>query len=313
MNTEFIQLKDVVKQFNKNLVLDGVNVSIPEGKITGIIGASGEGKSTVLKMIIGFYRPTRGDVMYLKRNVADDLYNINRTFGFATEDGSFYDSLTVLENLHHFGRLYKIKGTALKARAKELLGFVGLEKAENTKAQNLSVGMKKRLDLACSMMHNPKVLIMDEPTADLDPLLRAQILSLIKNINKKGTTVILTTQLLEEMDEICDQIAILCNKKIIEEGDPGKIKAKYNAADLNEVFHKIFFKGERGNKVHRARRRKVSKLRQDKVVPPITEEQEEQEMENIKEVDEIKEAIDQEVHEEETPDENIMENEEEMA
>ncbi|MBX4196655.1 ABC transporter ATP-binding protein [Candidatus Pacearchaeota archaeon] len=254
MNTELIQLKGVVKQFGKNLVLDGVSLSIPEGKITGIIGASGEGKTTVLKMLIGFYKPTKGDVLYLKRSVYEDLHHINKTFGFATEDGSFYESLTVKENLHHFGRLYKIQGPDVKARAEELLKFVGLDHAANTKAQNLSVGMKKRLDLACSMMHRPDVLIMDEPTSDLDPLLREQILNLIKHINKQGTTVIITTHILEEMDEICDKVAILCNKKIVEEGDPLKIRAKYGASNLNKVFEKIFWKGER--KAERDRLRK---------------------------------------------------------
>jgi ABC-2 type transport system ATP-binding protein len=245
VNTEFIQLKDVVKKFGSNVVLDGVDLSIPEGKITGIIGASGEGKSTVLKLIIGFYRPTKGEVLYLKRSVYEDIGHLHKTFGFATEDGSFYDSLTVIENLHHFGRLYHVHGKELKARAEEVLKFVGLENAAKTKAKNLSVGMKKRLDFACSIMHKPNVLIMDEPTADLDPLLRKQILSLIKSINKEGTTIILTTQLLEEMDTLCDKIAILCERKIVEEGEPGKIKKKYHVSGLNDVFHKIFSKRDR--------------------------------------------------------------------
>lgn len=245
MNTELIQLKEVVKKFKKNVVLDGVSLSIPEGKITGIIGASGEGKSTILKLLIGFYRPTSGKVLYLKRNVQEDVVHINKTFGFATEDGSFYGELTVKENLEHFGNLYKMKSKDIKDRAMELMRFVGLERAQNTRAQNLSVGMKKRLDFACSMMHKPDVMIMDEPTADLDPILRKSILALITSIRDSGTTIVITTQLLEEMDTICDKIAILHQRKIVEEGEPEKIRKKYKARDLNEVFGHIFAKTKR--------------------------------------------------------------------
>jgi ABC-2 type transport system ATP-binding protein len=240
MNTELIQLEEVVKRFGKNAVLEGVNLSIPENKITGIIGASGEGKSTILKLIIGYYKPTHGRVTFLKRNIYNDLNHVNKTFGFATEDGSFYGNLTVKENLYHFGYLYNMKRDEVKFRADELLDFVGLSHAKKTRAKYLSVGMKKRLDLACALMHVPEVLIMDEPTADLDPLLRKQILSMIRKIRDSGTTIILTTQILEEMDDLCDKIAILHDRQIVEEGPPDKIRRKYGMKSLNGVFEKIF-------------------------------------------------------------------------
>ncbi|MFW6282602.1 MAG: ABC transporter ATP-binding protein [Minisyncoccales bacterium] len=250
MNTEFIQLKGVTKKFRKNLVLDDVNLDVPEKQITGIIGASGMGKTTILKMIIGFYKPNKGKITYLKRNVLKDLKNIRQIFGFSTEDGSFYQDLTVKENLYHFGSLYGMKRKEVKERTKEILDFVGLSGAVNTKARDISVGMKKRLDFACSLVHKPEVLILDEPTADLDPLLRDQILSLIQKIKKTGTTVVLTTQLLEEMDKICDYIAILHNKKIIEKDTPKNIRKKYSSDDLNQVFSKIFSKTETDNQKH---------------------------------------------------------------
>jgi len=242
MDDELIQFKEVSKSFGKNVVLDSINLTIPEGKVTGIIGASGEGKSTILKMIASFYTPTKGKIFYLRRNILKDIRNIKKSFGLAIEDGSFYEKLTVRENLIHFGKLYGVKNKILKQRENEIIRFVGLKKAENVLAQNLSVGMKKRLDIACSLIHEPKVLILDEPTADLDPYLRKQILHLIRKINKTGTTVIITTQLLEEADRICDKIAILYNEKIIEQGEPREIKNKYHASNLNEVFNKIFSK-----------------------------------------------------------------------
>jgi ABC-type multidrug transport system ATPase subunit len=239
MDDEMINFKEVVKRFGKKIILDGVNLTIPEGKVTGIIGASGEGKTTVLKLLVGFYKPTKGDIFYSKRKISKEK-EIKNIMGFSTEDGSFHDRLTVLENLYHFGTLHHVKRKEIKKRADNLMNLVGLSYARNTIAGDLSMGMKKRLDVAISMMHNPPVLIMDEPTADLDPLLRDKMLDLIKKINKDGTTVILTTQILGEMDKICDKIAILFNKKIIYQGNPSAVKKKYSASDLDEVFNKIF-------------------------------------------------------------------------
>jgi len=245
MDDELIEFKEVSKRFGKNIVFDLVSLSIPEGKITGIIGASGEGKSTMLKMIAGFYTPEKGHIYYRKREIKKDRKTISKIFGLAIEDGSFYEKLSVEENLFHFGKLYSVQKDILKKRVEELIGLVGLEKAKDTLAENLSVGMKKRLDLACSLVHNPAVLVLDEPTADLDPLLRKQMIGLIKDINSRGTTVILTTQLLEEAEEMCEKVLVLFNEKIIEEDNPKKIIKKYGCCNLDEVFNKIFSKKDR--------------------------------------------------------------------
>jgi len=267
MDDELIQFKGVTKSFGKNVVLNSINLTIPEGKITGIIGASGEGKSTILKMMTSFYKPTKGEIYYLRRNILRDMVNINKLFGLAIEDGSFYEKLTAKENLLHFGRLYGVEENILKKRANEILSLVGLTNASNTLAENLSLGMKKRLDLGCSMVHNPSILILDEPTADLDPLLRTQMINLIKKINSHGTTVILTTQLLEEADKMCDKVAILYNEKIVEEDTPKKIKEKYKSSSLNDVFNKIFSKKDR--KTYQESFRKKTKLDLFKKNEPI--------------------------------------------
>ncbi len=245
MDSEFIQLKKVTKTFGKNKVLDAIDLSIPEGKITGIVGASGEGKSTILKLIASFYKVNSGEVLYFRRNINSDVKHIKKSFGVAIEDGSFYEDLTVYENLFHFGRLYGIKRKVLKKSIKGILYFIGLEGAINVLAKNLSLGMKKRLDLACALVHKPNVLILDEPTADLDPLLRNQMLKLIRKINSHGTTVILTTQLLDEVDSVCDYVAILYNEKITEQGNLEDILKKYNSEGMNDVFTKVFSNRDR--------------------------------------------------------------------
>ena len=148
MDDQLIQFKGVTKKFGKNTILDSIKLTIPEGKITGIVGASGEGKTTILKLIVSFYKPTKGKIYYLRREISKDMAHISKFFGFATEDGSFYEKLTVKENLYHFGKLYGMKRKLIKTRVKEIIDLVGLTKATKTLAQNLSIGMKKRLDVA---------------------------------------------------------------------------------------------------------------------------------------------------------------------
>ena len=223
----FIQLVNVTKIFGKNIVLEGLNLEINYGEILGIIGKSGSGKTTLLNLVIGFLKADKGEVIFQSRKIEKDVSNVNMQFGFSSQESSFYDKLSVEENLQYFGSLYKIDDNTLKKRITELLNFVGLEDYGKYLAINLSAGMKKRLDIACSLVHDPKILILDEPTSDLDPYLRRDILKLLKKINKeKSVTIAITSHLLDELD-ICDKIAILDNKKIITKGSSNELKDKY--------------------------------------------------------------------------------------
>jgi len=181
----FIQLTGISKIFNKNIVLEDLNLSVGYGEILGIIGKSGSGKTTLLNIIIGFLKPDKGSVIFQSRNIHKDEINVDTQFGFASQEFSFYDKLTVDENLRYFGSLYKIKDKTLDQRIPELLKFVDLEDKRNLLASNLSTGMKKRLDIACSLIHDPKILILDEPTSDLDTFLRRDIIALLKKSIKK--------------------------------------------------------------------------------------------------------------------------------
>ena len=248
VDSEIIKFKGVTKSFKKNLILEKTDFDISENKITGLIGNSGSGKTTLLKLMIGFYKPTKGRIEYLRKDIRKETKDIEKYFGFSTEGGSFYDKLTIEENLNYFGKLYRIKEKEIKNNAKELMKLVELYDARNTLAENLSIGMKKRLDIICALIHKPKVLIMDEPTADLNPLLRKEIIKKIKKINKKGTTVIVTTQIIEEADDFFDDVLILANKQIIEKGDVRKIKNKYNKKSLWEVFENLSNKEKKEEK-----------------------------------------------------------------
>jgi len=221
----FIQIQDITKTFGMNVVLDDINLDISYGDIFGIIGISGSGKTTLLNILIGFFKPDKGSVIFQSRDLLKDLSNVKQQFGFASQSGSFYDKLTVKENLFYFGRMYNVSDTELKDMVPELLRLVELEDAENTLGGKLSSGMQKRLDIACSLVHNPKVLILDEPTEDLDLILRRDINNLLKKINKeKNVTMIITSHLLSEMEDVCNKVAILNNHKILASGTVDELK-----------------------------------------------------------------------------------------
>ncbi len=236
----FIQFDHITKKFGKKVVLDDLNLNIPYGKIFGIIGSSGSGKTTILNILVGFLKPNDGKVLFQSRDIRNDMRTIEKQFGFAAQDCSFYDNLTVQENLYYFGNLYGLNSKELKVKTNELVSFVELEDAIETLGSRLSMGMKRRLDIACSLINKPKVLILDEPTQDLDPILRREIITLIRRLNKEeNTTVIITSHLLGEIEELCDEIGILQEGKIVEIGSPSFLKKKYSKRNLDDVFEAV--------------------------------------------------------------------------
>ena len=242
----YIEFENISKKFGNTLVLDNLNLSIPYGEITAIIGPSGSGKTTMLNLLIGFVKPTKGRILFQSRNIIKDFSNVTTLFGFAAQEFSFYGELTVEENLYYFGNLYKLKKEELKARADELLKLLDIDYARKTLAKRLSAGMGRRLDIACSLIHNPKVLILDEPTQDLDPILRKELVESIRKINKeRETTVIITSHLLGEIDDLCDNIGILYKGKIVKIGSPEQLKRFYGKRSMDDIFTFIVQKSER--------------------------------------------------------------------
>ncbi len=238
-----IKINNISKSFGQKKVLNSINLNIKPGEVFGIIGLSGSGKTTLLNSIVGFLEPDEGEILYLcdlpKGNrkhisVTTGSDHVKRAFGFATQDPSFYSRLTAEENLDHFGSLYKMKKKDRKQNIEKLLALTELLDSKKTLAGNLSGGMQKRLGVACSLIHNPKVIIMDEPTADLDPFLRKEMWHLIKKINSEGTTVILTSHFLSEIEHLCHRVAILHDSNIVALGTPEDLKDSYSH---NEEVH----------------------------------------------------------------------------
>ncbi len=231
-----IRLNKVSKWFGNNKVLTNVSFEIKLGKILGIIGVSGSGKTTILRLLIGFYKPTSGVVTFNGENINKQIKVVNRNFGFATQEDSFYKDLTVEENLMFFGRLYGLKKNTLESNVAAIMKLVDLYDARNVLGRNLSGGMERRLDIACALINDPTVLILDEPTEDLDPHLRASLLELIKKINQKGTTVIFTTHLLNEAEFLCDEVAVLSGGGVLKMGTVIDLRKAYNAGDKDKLI-----------------------------------------------------------------------------
>jgi ABC-2 type transport system ATP-binding protein len=225
----FISFLDITKIFNKNVVLDNLDLEIPKGEIFGIIGKSGSGKTTLLCILVGFLKPEKGKVFYEKDELIDNYNKVIQHFGFTAQEGSYYPQLTVKENLEYFGTMYNLNENEIRMRIPKILKLVNLSGEENKLANHLSSGMQKRLDIACAILHDPDVLILDEPTEDLDPPLRKEILGLLKKINKeRNVTIIITSHLLEEMEQICSMLAILHEKKILTTGTINELKDQYS-------------------------------------------------------------------------------------
>lgn len=219
-----IELRGVSKSFGRKAVLSKVNLQIPEKKITGLIGASGSGKTTILKLITGYYKPEAGSIYYNGKDISKNLKEVKRNIGFATQENCFYSKLTIKENLEYFGTLYGLNKSVITKNTDKILPLLDLQESKNVIAENLSDGMQRRFDLACALINYPKVLILDEPTEDLDPPLRRQVIKLIRELNAMGTTIIITSHLLEEVEDLCDYVGVVNDKSVVRFGTLNELR-----------------------------------------------------------------------------------------
>ena len=231
---DILRIQNLSIELGGRTILDRMEMNVKEGEMLGIVGISGAGKTTLLNSIIGFNALCKGDILYNSPrarkfvSIFNNLNNFKRLFGFSAQNPSFYPELSVIENLEYFANLYDLPENIKKQSIRNALQLVQLEGFNDLQAKNLSGGMKKRLDIACAIVHNPKILILDEPTSDMDPLLRVQIWTLVEDINKNGTTIIVASHFLSEIEHICDRIVFLHNKKAEFIGTPRYFRSLYS-------------------------------------------------------------------------------------
>ncbi len=224
---EAVTVENLVKVYRGGIrAVDGVSFAINEREIFGFLGPNGAGKSTTIKCIIGLVKPTAGTIKILGMDVRKDPWVTKRSIGYAAQETAVDDHLTGWENLYLQGRFYRLPREEIRKRGEEVLRLFGLWERRNDLAQTYSGGMLKRLDIACALIHRPKILFLDEPTLGLDVQTRAAIWDYIRKLREEhGMTIFLTTHYMEEADELSDRVAIIDRGKILALDKPGALKA----------------------------------------------------------------------------------------
>jgi ABC-2 type transport system ATP-binding protein len=225
--TAGIRTEALVKHFTPEIrAVDGIDLDIDEGKIFGYLGANGSGKTTTVRMLTTLLRPTSGRAEVVGLDVVKNAQRVRQTVGVALQEAGLDDLQTGRELLHLQGRLFGLGGRRLSDRIAYLLEVVDLEEAADRRVGTYSGGMKRRLDLAAALVHDPRILFLDEPTTGLDPISREAVWKYITTLNREeGVTVFLTTQYLEEADRLADELAIIDRGTIIATGSPEELKA----------------------------------------------------------------------------------------
>ena len=230
-----ISIKNLTKQFGDFTAVNDLSFDIPKGKIFGFLGPNGSGKSTTIRMICGVLRPTSGEGKVLGYDLVKESENIKQNIGYMSQKFSLYEDLTVEENLEFYGNIYMIPKDKLEQRKKELIQMANLKGKEKSLAGTLSGGWKQRLALGCSLIHNPSLLVLDEPTAGVDPVSRREFWHTITSLVKGGITVLVTTHYMDEAS-ICDIIGFIYNSKLITIDTPQALYKQHGIDNLEEIF-----------------------------------------------------------------------------
>ena len=227
------ETKDLTKVFGKFTALEKLNLTIEVGAIHGLLGPNGAGKTTCIKVLCGLLKPTSGEAYVFGKKVPDR--SILPRIGYMPQETALYLDLSVHHNLSLYGELYGLSGRRIAEREKELLRFIALEKWKDAPVANLSGGMKHRVSLACSMIHEPELLFLDEPTVGVDPELRASFWEYFTSLKQAGVTIVLTTHYMDEAQH-CDKIGLVRQGKLIAEGTPSEITRRTKTTNLEDAF-----------------------------------------------------------------------------
>ncbi|MEM2869858.1 MAG: ABC transporter ATP-binding protein [Thermoplasmata archaeon] len=235
-----VEVRGLKKSFGALRAVDGVDLSIDEGEVYGLLGPNGSGKTTIIKILLGLLRPTAGSARVLGEGIPPK--RVRPLIGYMPQDIAVYMDNTVHENLSLFGRLYGLSEGRLREREKELLSFVELGGWENALASTLSGGMRHRLSLACAMIHEPRLLFLDEPTVGVDPQLRSSFWRYFRGAAERGTTVVITTHYMDEASR-CSRVGLLRQGRLIAQGPPRELMEAHGKESLEEVFLELAGRG----------------------------------------------------------------------
>ncbi|NGN65653.1 ATP-binding cassette domain-containing protein [Streptomyces sp. A7024] len=228
-----IETAGLVKVFGETRAVDGVDLTVPRGTVYGVLGPNGAGKTTTVKMLATLLRPDGGEAHVFGRDVVREADKVRSRVSLTGQYASVDEDLTGTENLILLGRLLGHRHQAAAARAAQLLEAFGLTEAAGKQVKNYSGGMRRRIDIAASILNTPDLLFLDEPTTGLDPRSRNQVWDIVRAVVAQGTTVLLTTQYLDEADQLASRIAVIDKGKVIAEGTKGELKASVGAGSVH--------------------------------------------------------------------------------
>lgn len=232
-----IEVSHLVKKFGEFTAVDNISFRVDKGEIFAFLGPNGAGKSTTIKMLTTLLEPTSGKIEINGHDPKSEKHAVRNSFGIVFQDPSLDDELTAYENMHFHAILYRAKQRGLKERIRQLLEFVELWDKKDVLVKNFSGGMKRRLEIARSFLHHPKIIFLDEPTLGLDPQTRNHMWKYIQNLNlKEQTTVFFTTHYMEEAERVAGRIAIIDHGQIVAAGTAQQLKNATRTASLEDAF-----------------------------------------------------------------------------
>jgi ABC-2 type transport system ATP-binding protein len=231
MDFMIVKVNNLVKRYNELLALDHFNLEVKDGEIFGLLGPNGSGKSTAINCILSLLKYDKGEISIFNKPMNPDAYDIKKEIGVVMQDVAVFEELTVYENIDYFCGLYIKDKLKKKALVEEAIEFVALKEFKKFYPKKLSGGLLRRLNIACGIAHKPKLIILDEPTVAVDPQSRNNILAGIKKLNEQGTTIIYTTHYMEEVEQLCDRIAIIDKGKTVALGTKEELKAMINIGE----------------------------------------------------------------------------------
>lgn len=235
---KIIEVKNLTKKFGDFSAVKSISFDVYKGEIFGFLGANGAGKTTAMKMLIGISKPTSGIALVSNLDVFTQADEVKRNIGYMSQKFSMYDDLTINENITFFGGIYGLTKKQIKEKTQIILENLNLQEVENQLVGSLPLGWKQKLAFSVSLLHEPKIVFLDEPTGGVDPITRRQFWELIYAQANKGTTIFVTTHYMDEA-EYCNRVSIMVDGAIEALDTPKKLKAQFGVDSMNDVFLKL--------------------------------------------------------------------------
>ncbi len=241
-----ISVQNLTKQFGEFTAVDHITFDVSQGEIFGFLGANGAGKTTAMRMLCGLSMPTSGEATVVGYDLYKYAEEIKKSIGYMSQKFSLYEDLTIKENIRFYGGIYGLSNLQIKEKTERLAISLRIEDKLNTLVRSLPLGWRQKLSFSVAMIHDPKIVFLDEPTGGVDPITRREFWTMIFEAASRGTTVFVTTHYMDEA-EYCNRVSIMVDGKIAALGAPEELKVKFSAKDMGEVFLQLARGAKRGD------------------------------------------------------------------